>query len=176
MEHLFDDILDEDEQIIRVIKPSKSRYWKSPIFPFAIPIFWPHFIFFMAITLFTLPFFFARNYKNSYYAYTNKRVIVRSGSMGVHYESRYYDQIAEASVEIGILDKSKKTHTGTLEFKNPPRRTLRFSYVENPYELFNEIKEYMSGESDQKTQEKDKPESNADKASHRSNYNKKLHS
>ena len=144
VDRLFNDILDEDEQIVKIIKPNKKRYLKSPIFPFAIPIFWPHFIFFMAITLFTAPIFFMRNYKNSYYAITNKRVIVRSGSMRAHYESRYYDQISETSVEVGILDKSKKTPTGTLEFKNPPRRTLRFSYVENPYDLMKEIKECMS--------------------------------
>ena len=144
VDRLFDSVLEKDEQIIKVIKPNKKRYLKSPIFPFAIPIFWPHFIFFMAITLFTAPFFFMRNYKNSYYAYTNKRVIVRSGSMRVHYESRYYNQIAETNVEVGILDKNKKTPTGTLEFKNPPRRTLRFSYVENPHELMREIKEYMN--------------------------------
>ena len=144
VDRLFDHILEKDEKVIKIIKPNKKRYMKAPIFPFAIPIFWPHFIFFMVITLFTAPFFFMRNYKNSYYAYTNKRVIVRSGSMGVHYESRYYDQIAETSVEVGILDKSKKNPNCSLVFKNPPRRTLRFSYVENPYELYDEIKEYIN--------------------------------
>ena len=57
MEHLFDDILEKDEHIVKIIKPSKGRYWKAGLFPFAIPLFWPHLILFMVLTLFTLPFF-----------------------------------------------------------------------------------------------------------------------
>ena len=143
-DRLFDDILEQDEKIIKVIKPNKKRYWKAPIFPFAIPIFWPHFIFFMAITLFTAPYFFVRNYNNSFYAYTNKRLIVRRGSMKAYFKTLDYKLVNETSVEVGILDKSKNMTTGSLIFRNTAKRKLSFDYVENPYELMKEIKECIN--------------------------------
>ena len=141
IEHLFDDILENDEQIVKIIKPSKSRYWKAPLFPFGIPLFWPHFIVIMAVTLFTLPFFYARGYKNLYYAYTNKRLIVRSGKIGVDYRSLDFKHITASSVDVGLLDKG--SNTGTLTFKSPSA-SISLSYVESPYDLMKEIKEYMN--------------------------------
>lgn len=143
MEHLFEDILDKDEQIVKIIKPSKSRYWKAPLSMLAIPIFWPHFILLMAVTLFTLPFFYAHGYKNLYYAYTNKRLIARSGMIGVDYKTLDYKFIAATSVDVGFLDKGKKAKTGTISFKSPTS-SIRFQYVENPYDLLREIKEYIN--------------------------------
>lgn len=142
MEELFQDILDKDEQIIKIIKPSKSRYWKATLLPFAIPIFWPHLIIFMVLTLFTLPFIYGHGYKNLYYAYTNKRLIVRKGMIGVDYKTLDYKHISSSSVDVGLLDKSKKVTTGTLSFKSPTT-SIQFQYVENPYDLLREIKEYM---------------------------------
>ena len=40
MEELFKDILEDDEQIIEIIKPDKKRYRRA-FWPFAIPLFWP---------------------------------------------------------------------------------------------------------------------------------------
>lgn len=142
MEQLFNDILDKDEQIVKIIKPSKSRYWKAPILPFAIPLFWPHLILFMVLSLFTLPFFYAHGYKNLYYTYTNKRLIVRKGIIGVDYKTLDYKYISSSSVDVGLLDKGKKVTTGTLSFKSPTA-SINFNYVENPYDLMKEIKEYI---------------------------------
>ena len=143
MEKLFYEILEDDEEIIKVIKPSKSRYWKAALFPFAIPIFWPHLLFFMAITLFTLPFFYAHGYTNLYYAYTNKRLIVRKGIIGIDFKTLDYKFITATTVDVGLLDKSKKAPTGSLSFKGPTT-TIHFDYVENPYELLKEIKNYIN--------------------------------
>ena len=143
MEHLFNDILDKDEQIVKVIKPSKSRYLKAPIMPFAIPIFWPHLILFMVLTLFTLPFFYLHGYKNLYYAYTNKRLLIRKGIIGVDYKTLDYKHITASSVNVGFLDKGRHITTGTLTFQSPTT-SIKFNYVENPYDLLREIKEYMN--------------------------------
>ena len=153
-EHLFDNILEKDEYIIKVIKPSKGRYWKAPLFPFGIPLFWPHFLILMALTLFTLPFFYARGYTNLYYAYTNKRLIVRSGIIGVDYRSLDYKFITASSVDVGLLDKG--SNTGSLSFKSPTS-SISFSYVQNPYELMKEIKDYMNSAAE--TQKSDTTES-----------------
>ena len=143
MEELFNDVLENDEQIIKVIKPSKSRYWKVALLPFIIPIFLPHFIVIMVCTLFTLPFFYAHGYKNLYYCYTNKRLIVRSGIIGVDYRTLDFKFITASEVDVGLLDKLGKSKTGTLSFKSPTM-AIRFNYVENPYALMKEIKEYMN--------------------------------
>ena len=143
MEHLFDDILEKDEQIIKIIKPSKSRYWKFFLMPLIIPIFLPHFIVIMACTLFfIIPLLYARSYKNLYYAYTNKRLIVRKGTIGIDYKTLDYKFISSTSVDVGLLDKGK-TKTGSLSFKSPTA-SIQFDYVENPYDLMREIKEYMN--------------------------------
>ena len=141
MENLFENILEKNERIIKVIKPSKGRYWKAPLFPFGIPLFWPHFIVIMVLTLFTLPFFYARGYKNLYYAYTDKRLIVRSGMIGVDYRSLEYKDVTMSSADVGLLDKG--SGTGTIRFKSPSA-SITFSYVKEPYELMKEIKEYMN--------------------------------
>lgn len=141
MENLFDNILEKDEHIIKIIKPSKSRYWKG-LSLFAIPLFWPHFILIMVFTLFTFPFFYARGYKNLYYAYTNKRLIVRSGIIGVDFKTLDYPFITATSVDVGFLDKIQKSTTGTISFKSPSS-SIRFQYVVQPYDLLKEIKEYI---------------------------------
>ena len=143
MEHLFDDILEKDEQIVKIIKPSKSRYWKFFLMPLIIPIFLPHFIVIMACTLFfIIPLLYARSYNNLYYAYTNKRLIVRKGTIGIDYKTLDYKFISSTSVDVGLLDKGK-TKTGSLSFKSPTA-SIQFDYVENPYDLMREIKEYMN--------------------------------
>ena len=143
MEHLFDDILEKDEQIVKIIKPSKSRYWKFFLMPLIIPIFLPHFIVIMACTLFfIIPLLYARSYNNLYYAYTNKRLIVRKGTIGVDFKTLDYKFITSTSVDVGLLDKGK-TMTGSLSFKSPTA-SIQFDYVENPYDLMREIKEYMN--------------------------------
>lgn len=39
MENLFNEILEKDEKIIKVIKPHKGRYMKEWLIPFFIPLF-----------------------------------------------------------------------------------------------------------------------------------------
>ena len=149
MEHLFDDILEKDEKIIKVIKPSKRRYWKLWLMPLVVPIFLPHFIIVMAATLFfILPVIYARGYKNLYYAYTNKRLIVRSGIIGVDYHSLEYKDISATSVNVDFLDKSRKGTTGTIYFKSPSS-SITFHYVENPYDLMREIKDYIASQNEE---------------------------
>ena len=142
MEHLFDDILEKNEQIIKIIKPSKSRYVKALFAPFIIPIFWPHLILILVLTLFTLPFFYMHGYKNLYYAYTNKRLIVRIGIIGVDYHSLDFKNITASSVDVGLFDKSKNATTGTIFFKSSSS-SIKFQYVENPYDLLREIREHI---------------------------------
>ena len=144
MEDKFAEILEKDEQIVKVIKPVKSRYIKS-FWMFCIPFCWPHLIVMMVFTLFTLPYFLIKGINNTYYAYTNKRLIARSGIFGNSYRSLEYKDITSTSVHVGFLDK--KTKTGTLAFSSPSahhQRAMYFSYIENPYQEMNAIKEVIN--------------------------------
>jgi len=146
MNEFFENIIEKDEQIIKVFKPNKKRYWRSPIIPFAIPIFWPHLIIMLVGTLFTLPFLYANGYKNLYYAYTNKRLIVRSGMIGVDYQSLEYKDLTSTSASVGFLDKG--LNTGSLQFLSPSAhgKPIVFGYIEKPYEVMKEIKAYISAQ------------------------------
>ena len=145
MEHLFDEILEKDEKIIKIIKPHKGRYLLGYCWFFMIPLFWPHLILLMLVTGFMAPYFLNRAYKNTYYAYTNKRLIKRSGIFWNSYDSLEYKGITSTSVKVGYWDTKRKT--GTLVFVSPSshhEHPMEFSYIVDPYKTMNEIKEYIS--------------------------------
>ena len=145
MEKLFDEVLEKNEKIIKVIKPHKGRYLKEFYWGFCIPLFWPHLIIMLVGTLFTLPYFLIKDYKNVYYAYTNKRLIVRKGIFGNNYDSLEYKDITSTSVKVGFLDRKSKT--GSLVFVNPSshhEHPMKFAHIQNPYQEMNEIKEYIN--------------------------------
>lgn len=142
--NMFENILEEGEEIIKIYTPDKKRYWRAALFPFAIPIFWPHLIIMLVFTLFTIPFFYANGYKNLYYAYTNKRLIIRKGWIGVDYKSLEYKDISATSVNVGFLDKGRDT--GTLTFSSPSTdldSKIIFSYIQQPYQTMKDIKAYI---------------------------------
>lgn len=152
-DNLFDDILEKDEKIIKIIKPSKKRFFRDWALPFIFPIFLPHFLIFMVGTLFfILPLLHVKAYKNTYYAYTNKRLITRGSAIGVDYHSLEYKDITSSSVDVGFLDKlGKGKKTGTLAFKSPSAG-IAFKFVESPYEQMREIKEYIASLNAEQTQ------------------------
>lgn len=145
MENVFEEILEKDEQVVKVLKPNKSRYFKSFFGMFYIPIFWPHLIVLMVLSLFTFPIWISKACNNTYYAYTNKRLIVRRGIFGNSYHSLEYKDITSTSVNVGFFDKSSKT--GSLVFVNPSshhEHPMCFAHIKNPYKEMNEIKEYIT--------------------------------
>ena len=151
MEDLFNEILEKNEKIIKVIKPHKGRYMKNFLIPFIIPLLWPHLILTLVFTLFTPFYFIPKGYKNIYYAYTNKRLIVRKGIFGNNYDSLEYKDITSTSVKVGYLDRKSKT--GTLIFVNPSshhEHPMKFAHIQNPYQEMNEIKEIIN-ETNEKT-------------------------
>ena len=96
------------------------------------------------ITVFTLgicTFGYAiKGYKNLCYAYTNKRVIERSGSFGMTFRSIDYADVISTEATTSFLDR--KTHTGSIEFRTQ-HRGVAFRYIVNPYDVLREIREYM---------------------------------
>ena len=147
MNEMFDDILEKGEQIIKVFKPNKERYWKMFHLFWKIPLLWPYVLLMSIPTLFILPVFILKiskkTYENTYYCYTNKRLIIRSGAYGISYSSLNFKDINSTNVIVGFLDS--KTNTGMLTFKSPSLHysAIVFDNIENPYAVMKEIKEYI---------------------------------
>ena len=93
----------------------------------------------------------ALHYKNVYYAYSNKRIIIRSGIFGVDYKSLDMSMIGATDVYVSLLDKIMKKNTGSLTFGSAASPVggsnnasgYRFNHVTAPYETCKEIKSYI---------------------------------
>lgn len=172
MEKMFDVILDKDEKIIKVYKPNKLKLYVSSLIAYFFMIGW--FFVFGAVGLFTtelsLPLLaklsiliggFAITtlvavviiniyYKNLYYAYSNKRLIIRTGVFGVDFKSLEIKMIGATNVYVSLLDKILAKNTGTISFGsmaspmvsygNSNSMGYKFTHISLPYETYKEIK------------------------------------
>jgi len=151
MTSVFNDILEKGETIIRDFKPNKKRYWRGVRYSFFAIFFPPVTFIFLLLTVLTLGsafFIFLHlakvSYRNTHYCYTSKRLIIRSGIVGVDYKSLEYKDINLTKVKVGFLDK--KCGTGTLIFTSPSALLVggvNFEHIENPYDTLRDIKEHM---------------------------------
>lgn len=85
----------------------------------------------------------AGRWKNTEYAVTNKRVLIRNGLIGYQYESIYYTDISNVSLHVGAIDKMLGvgdiyllTNTSTVESKKNPPAILD---VEDPQRVYGMV-------------------------------------
>lgn len=183
MKTIFNDILEKNETIIKVYKPQKTRFWfgtisSAIIYPLLFLI-WiipttlafmreveaisiPGIVVTIIISVLLLSILSACiigsiAYKNRYYAYSNKRILIRSGIIGVDYRTLDFQSMTATSVRVGFVDKILGTKTGTIMFGSPssPVVTMQgnsgartanpynFPNIERPYDTLREIKEYI---------------------------------
>ncbi len=169
---LFDGVLDKDEKVIKVIKPNKLKlfiswfmlaFWINVwiaiigILPMAIetqePIGWEYYMIPVGIIvlIFILTGIFAQiYYKNNFYAYTNARILIRSGIIGIDFKSLDMRYVGALNVRVGFWDKVLKQETGTITFgsMSSPMASSKqvgynFAHVEKPYELYKEMKQIV---------------------------------
>lgn len=91
-------------------------------------------------------------YKRTIYVVTNKRLIIRSGFIGVDYKSIELKYVGLVNVRVDFLDKFCG-NTGTVTFASPAipmtngqnnvNGAFAFRCVENPYEVYKKVKEYI---------------------------------
>ena len=177
MEEKFKDILEKDENIIKMYKPDKCKFWVRYtllstacwIMAFAalvgsIPdegktfnpeLFWLLFIIACSIFVVGMPvttLFGAVYYKNRFYAYTGKRILIRSGVIGIDYKSLEFKALTATIVNVSLLDKILGRHTGSIRFGSPssPVGSVKtglnpyvFQHIVKPYETIREIKEFI---------------------------------
>jgi uncharacterized membrane protein YdbT with pleckstrin-like domain len=188
MEEMFKDILDKDEQVIKVYKPNKRRFvlvnniasivvMLAMFVPLmvvgicglvgvintaedgglaegALNFTYIPFIIIGCIFLFIFVATIICNvisYKKRFYCFTNKRLIIRRGVIGVDYATLDMNMIGGVTVSVSFLDKFFKPNTGTIYFGSivnnggaqNARSLFAFANIENAYVTYREIKEVV---------------------------------
>lgn len=91
-------------------------------------------------------------YKRALFVVTNKRLIIRSGFIGVDYKSIELKYVGLVNVRVDFLDKISGGNTGTITFasaaipmngQNNTNGAFCFNCVDNPYEVYKKVKEYI---------------------------------
>lgn len=170
----FNDIIESDEKIVGGFKPVRSRVFVSNILcPFMffgliavamLLMLWLDseigkseaivgtcVVCGVFVLLFGIMFWFTALYfKNTYYVYTNKRIIIRTGVFGVDFHSLDIKNIGASEVKVSLIDKLLRKNTGSIKFGsnaspiNSERSTnYGFLHIENPYQVHKQIKEYI---------------------------------
>lgn len=161
--NLFEPILDNNEEILKMYLPDKKRAWFGTIAYAIIMALWlvpsTIFAFFgdvgagIALSLFDLLFLIcpvimiALWCKKTVYAVTNKRIIIRTGYIGVDFKSLEYDMLGAITVNVNVWDKILKRDTGSIAFgsMSSPLTSqggakFAFMFVTKPYETNKEVK------------------------------------
>ncbi|MCX5785133.1 MAG: PH domain-containing protein [Elusimicrobia bacterium] len=86
-------------------------------------------------------------HKNTFYAITNKRVMMRSGFWGIDFNAVDYDKISDVQVTVNPLENmlgvgTVRISAGKVDSKGNSL-TEDFIAVENPYEVFKQLKTVM---------------------------------
>ena len=173
MTKLFENILEKDEVVEKVYKPNKLRLYLANAFAFfliwlfifgvmllavfveddegvSLPVFTIYITLgvFGVTTIFNY-IFLNLAYEKRLYAYTNKRILIQSGTIGIDYKSLDYKTIGATEVRVDLIDKLIKKNTGTIRFgsmSSPISASgsmFSFVGVDNPYEIYKEIKAYI---------------------------------
>ncbi len=171
MKDLFLPILDDDEIVEKTYKPNKLKMFFSTMLAsililcvfcggMALGMFVPEEGYeplapiyalipvgaFVLVELIVI-WFLNLCYKKTVYAITNKRVIIRTGIIGVDYKSLDMAMIGAIDVYVSFIDKILEKNTGTIRFgsTSSPMNAQNGSYyvfkhVVDPYKNCKEIK------------------------------------
>ncbi|HZJ89744.1 MAG TPA: hypothetical protein VFD05_03590 [Bacilli bacterium] len=172
MTDVFKNILDDDEVVIKQFKPNKFRFFFGTYGTFLlIMLFLGGFVvaplafdgevfigyvfigivvgvFVLALLLTTL--FAVLSYQKKYYAYTNKRILIQGGIIGVDYKGLDHKMIGAIEVRVDLLDKIVRKNTGTIKFGSQASPLSKqavpmfiFNGIYDPYNVYREIKKYI---------------------------------
>ena len=165
----IEDIVGGDEKLLLKIKPKKSAYKFNSIVGFLpIGIFWliidVGFICGIAFTggvpkmlwAFLVPFFAVhmfpvwicianivkagRAWRNLEYAFTDKRIIIRSGVIGINLVNIYYADIKGVNLKIGFFDRMFKV--GDIYISTSGKSQVLYD-LENPYFILERVQKIV---------------------------------
>jgi len=120
-----------------------SHAMNGPGLGFIIPFFLLHLFPFWGSVLNMLRLLLVHS--NTFYAFTNKRVMIRSGFWGTDFKAIDYDRIQELTVTVNPIENlmgvgSIKAFTGAYSSKGAPVFD-RFIAIDEPYEVYRRLKQ-----------------------------------
>lgn len=167
----FSNILDRDEKILMTMKPKKGAYVMGPMFAFVPLIIMlifafatvgfategallPPFIFLLALiavmAAILIP-LMVHSYRITCYAVTDKRILIRTGYIGVDYRALDIKSINAVGVNVSLINKM--FGGGSLEFgsasspmvgvNGQTAKPFVFRDIDKPYENYKVIKELI---------------------------------
>ena len=162
----FEQILDKNDQVLKIYLPDKKRAWCGTILyavfmalilvPVTVCCFFASLISGIFMALFCLlfvvmPLIGVKLWcDKTIYAVTDKRILIRTGYIGVDYKSLDFKMLGAISVNVGLVDKMIRRNTGSISFgsmsspltaQNPA--SYSFRYVVAPYDVNREVKEII---------------------------------
>ena len=174
-ENLFSLILDKNEQILKVYRPNRKRTWFTMFTAFMffsvllsvpsiigsildhqlVPFLIGTIVAYVIVLLICVP-FIGLWLNKTVYAVTSKRILIRTGFIGVDFKSLDYTMLGALTVNVNWIDKLLRKNTGSIAFgsmaspmTNQAVAKFNFSYIHNPYETYREIKEIIDTHKDQ---------------------------
>lgn len=79
-------------------------------------------------------------YKNIEYVFTNKRIIIRSGLIGVDFKSIYYEEVQSVTVKVGLIDRIFKVGDVYLQTAS---QTGHLEDIKAPYHYSSKIQKIV---------------------------------
>lgn len=79
-------------------------------------------------------------YKNIRYVFTNKRIIIRSGVIGIDFKSIYYEEIQSINVKVGLLDRLFKV--GDVHLRTSSQSAV-LEDIKAPYHYSSKIQKVV---------------------------------
>ena len=88
------------------------------------------------------------SYGNTRYAYSNRRIMIRTGFIGTDFKSIDYDKISDMEVTVNFVERA--FNVGTIKFFSGRTETNdntttklydRWEAISNPYEIFKQVKQ-----------------------------------
>lgn len=89
-----------------------------------------------------------RQWENTEYAVTDKRIIIRGGTVGYNFRNIYYTEINSVDLHVGVIDKMLGVgdiliNTGGDIANSKSKSAPAILDIENPYELFNKVQKIV---------------------------------
>jgi len=159
----FEQVLDKDEKVLWVGQPKLVPFLLTGLPFLIIGAIWfclDYFIFIknmsMSTSPYLIPFFLLHLspswmsilnilrlilvYNNTFYTYTNRRLMMRSGFWGTDFKALDYDKITDIEVNVNPIEKI--FDVGTIKAYSGVNTVYdRFLAIRNPYEVFKMIKQ-----------------------------------
>lgn len=81
-----------------------------------------------------------RQHENLEYAFTNKRIIIKSGIIGIDFKNVYYSEIDSVNLRVGLVDRIEKV--GDIYIKSIGGANVLYD-LENPYSLTEKLQKIV---------------------------------